>query len=61
MIAEESQNITGFQFVWITDGDGWKSARNNLEETFQVLETLFNIQDLENGVLKNLFKDQGER
>ena len=32
----------------------WNSARNNLEETFDVLDTVYNIQDLENGILQNL-------
>ena len=34
--------------------DGWKSARHNLEETFDVMETIFNIKDLENGILSQL-------
>lgn len=56
MIALESKNISGFQFVWFTDGIGWKSARKNLEETFDVLENLYSINDLEQGILKDLFK-----
>ena len=55
MIAEESKNIGGFKFVWITDGKGWHCARRNLEETFQVLPTLYNISDLENGIFRELF------
>lgn len=55
MIALESQNIENFKFIWFTDGIGWKSAKRNLEETFDVLENLYSIEDLENGVLKNLF------
>ena len=54
MIAEESKNVEGVTFVWITDGGGWKSARRNLEETFNVLETLYNINDLENLALDTL-------
>lgn len=53
-ITSEAENIEGFKFVWITDGKGWKSARNNLRETFEVLETMYNIKDLEDGVLKKL-------
>ncbi len=53
-IAIESQNIENFTFIWITDGKGWKQARNNLRETFNELETLYNISDLENGVLEKL-------
>lgn len=55
MIAEESKNIKNFSFVWITDGGGWRSARRNLEETFNVLDNLYNINDLESLVLEKLF------
>ena len=56
MIAEEAKPIDGFCFVWITDGGGWKSARRNLEETFSVLDNLYNITDMENGVFSEIFK-----
>ncbi len=56
MIALEAKNIKGFQFIWFTDGQGWFKARKNLEETFDVLENLYSIHDLENGILKVLFK-----
>ncbi len=55
MLAEEAKNIAGFQFVWITDGKGWQRAKRNLEETFNTLENLYNIADLENNILENLF------
>ena len=57
MLAEESKNIGGFKFVWITDGNGWKSARKNLKETFLVLDTLYNIKDFENGIFRELFNE----
>lgn len=53
-IALEAKEIEGFTFVWLTDGQGWKSARHNLKETFDVLDTIYNILDLENGVLNTL-------
>lgn len=56
MLAEEAKKVNGVTFVWFTDGLGWKSARKNLEETFNELDTLFNIDDLENGVLDNVIK-----
>ena len=56
MIAEESKNIEGFKFVWFTDGKGWTSAKKNLEETFDVLDSMYNINDVENGVMNKLFK-----
>lgn len=55
-IALEAKNIDGFAFVWFTDGQSWKSARHNLEETFDVLDNMYCIADLENGVIKELFK-----
>lgn len=56
MIAEECKNIQGFKFVWFTDGKGWTSAKKNLEETFDVLDSMYNINDVENGVMNKLFK-----
>lgn len=53
-LAIESKGIDRFHFVWFTDGVGWNSARHNLEETFDVLDTLYNIQDLENGIITEL-------
>lgn len=54
-IAQEVATIPGVTFVWFTDGKGWNSARNNLRETFDVLETIYNIQDMEMNIMKKLF------
>lgn len=54
MLAEESKKVNGVTFIWFTDGLGWRSARRNLEETFNELPTLYNINDLDNGVLERL-------
>ena len=54
MLAQESKKVDGVTFIWFTDGTGWNSARKNLEETFNELETMYNIDDLENGILKSL-------
>lgn len=54
MLAEEAKKVTGVTFIWFTDGTGWNNAKHNLEETFNVLETIYNIDDLENGVLERL-------
>ena len=56
MIAEEAKLIDGFSFVWITDGGGWSDARRNLEETFNILEDMYNIADMENGIFNSLFR-----
>lgn len=54
MLAEEAKLVDGVTFIWITDGTAWKNARKNLEETFYVLDTIYNINDLENGILISL-------
>ncbi|MDD6652691.1 MAG: type II restriction endonuclease [Clostridium sp.] len=54
MLAEESKKVNGVTFIWFTDGMGWKGAKKNLEETFNELDTLYNIEDLDNGVLEHL-------
>ena len=54
MLAEESRKVKGVTFIWVTDGLGWIGARKNLEETFNELPALYNISDLDNGILNNL-------
>lgn len=53
-IAQEVDTIDGFTFVWFTDGNGWTSARHNLEETFDVMEHIYSIDDLESGIINKL-------
>ncbi len=55
-LAWETEEIDGFTFVWFTDGKGWTSARHNLEETFDVMEHIYNINDMENGIITEVFK-----
>ena len=35
--------LEGFEFVWITDGIGWISARNKLEEAFYSIPSIYNL------------------
>lgn len=55
-LAQEIATIPEVTFVWLTDGAGWSSARHNLEETFDVLDTIYNIQDMKNGIFNELFQ-----
>lgn len=50
-ITMETKDLGYFKFVWFTDGWGWGGARNNLKETFDVLEDLYSIADLEDGIV----------
>ena len=54
-LAQEVDTIDGFTFVWFTDGKGWNSARHNLEETFDVMDNIYNITDMENGIMDEVF------
>jgi type II restriction enzyme len=54
-LAQESKSIKGFTFVWFTDGHGWLNAKNNLEETFDIMEHIYNINDLENEIINKTF------
>lgn len=54
-IALEAEGIPNVYFVWFTDGEGWKSAKRNLKETFDVLDDIYNINDMGNGIMKKLF------
>ena len=56
MLSQEADTINGFTFVWFTDGKGWISARHNLEETFDVMEHVYNISDMENGIIDAIMK-----
>lgn len=53
-ISQEAQEIDNFAFVWFTDGNGWLDARNNLEETFDVMQHIYNIKDLEEGIINKV-------
>ena len=54
LIANKVKQIDGLTFIWITDGIGWNHAKLPLNETFNVLETMYSIDDLDNGVLGKL-------
>jgi type II restriction enzyme len=55
MLSQEADTIDGFTFVWVTDGIGWKSARGNLRETFEVMEHVYSIDDMEHGIIEQIF------
>ena len=57
MLTEEARDNPKVKFIWITDGKGWESAKGNLRETFSVLDRLYNLNDLENGILIKEFNN----
>lgn len=55
LLSQHAKDIDGFTFVWFTDGIGWKSAKGNLRETFEVMQHVYNIADMEQNIMKTLF------
>lgn len=53
-LGKDLNQIENVEFIWITDGAGWLTTKNNLKEAFDVLPHLYNIADLENGKLKEV-------
>ena len=56
MLSQEAETVDGFEFVWFTDGSGWKSAKGNLRETFDIMEHIYSIDDMENGIMQEIFR-----
>lgn len=55
LLNEEINKSNKAKFMWITDGKGWLSVKNDLKSAYNSIEYLYNISDLENGILKNIF------
>ena len=45
-IAPKINSVTGFEFVWITDGIGWKSAKNKLQEAYSIIPSIYNLTNI---------------
>ena len=52
----EYWNNQGIEFIWITDGAGWKSTLKPLREYFDKADYLLNLEMLRNGVLKRILE-----
>ena len=46
-IAPRINKNDRYEFVWITDGQGWHSARNKLSEAFEKIHKLYNLTTIE--------------
>jgi type II restriction enzyme len=45
-LAPKVNSVKGYEFVWITDGIGWKSARNKLEEAYNTIPSVYNLTNI---------------
>lgn len=41
-------------FIWVTDGEGWQTAKRPLSETFNVVDYIMNINMIEQGLLEEI-------
>lgn len=53
-VAPKINQYDKFEFVWITDGQGWLSAKNKLEEAYNIIPSMYNLSTLDNFVTKVL-------
>lgn len=45
-IAPKINAVNGFEFVWITDGIGWRSAKNKLQEAYSIIPSIYNLSNI---------------
>jgi type II restriction enzyme len=55
-LGRDIDRVKDVSFIWITDGIGWHSAKNNLREAYDEIEHLYTLTDLEKGILHKVIK-----
>lgn len=45
-IAPKINRYSNYEFIWITDGQGWFSAKNKLEEAFNIIPSVYNLSTI---------------
>lgn len=59
-IAPKINSVPAFEFVWITDGIGWNSAKNKLQEAYSIIPKIYNLTDIKdfiNGIKQSMEQD----
>lgn len=51
-VAPKINQYENYEFVWITDGQGWLSAKNKLEEAYSIIPSMYNLTTLMNFIEK---------
>lgn len=51
-LAPKINSVPGFEFIWITDGTGWKKAINKLEEAFSHIPSIYNLTSIDTFIKK---------
>lgn len=55
-VGPKVNSLANFEFVWITDGIGWRSAKNKLEEAFYAIPHIYNFTTIKDFI--HLVKQQ---
>lgn len=42
-IGPKVNSVSGFEFVWVTEGKGWFQAKNKLQEAFYIIPNVYNL------------------
>lgn len=45
-IAPKINEVGNYEFVWITDGDGWNSAKPEIKEAYETIPSVYNLTDI---------------
>lgn len=51
-VAPKINQYENYEFVWITDGQGWLTAKNKLEEAYNIIPSIYNLTTLESFIEK---------
>lgn len=51
-LAPKINQYEKFEFVWITDGQGWLTAKNKLGEAYSLIPSIYNLANLDDFLLK---------
>lgn len=45
-VAKKINSVSGYEFVWITDGPGWEKAKEQLHEAYNEIPHIYNLTTL---------------
>lgn len=51
-VAPKINQYPNYEFVWITDGQGWLTAKNKLEEAYNIIPSVYNLVTIEEFIEK---------
>ncbi|OOS08108.1 restriction endonuclease [Moraxella cuniculi] len=51
-VAPKINQYAQYEFVWITDGQGWKTAKNKLQEAYRHIPSVYNLLTLKDFIAR---------